>query len=162
MDFTSTGKNEVGQDISDFDAPDISPQGEAEHIAQLIAGALEKTSLVEVAEVRAVAGQVHILARVKKENERAVVHQLAKTILVRTRDICDSHIGKNYFLKGNKMVYGWAFSFGSNDLKNAAHAICGAIDEVSPRMEVLEAPLLGPGTPSGGVNVGKGASLVRG
>jgi hypothetical protein len=59
--------------------------------------------------------------------------------------------------------YGWVMTFASKDLKETARLVCEAIDSVVPRYEVMESPLLGPGTPQGqGPGGRKGAAPIRG
>lgn len=163
MDSWSTsGTNDVGQDVNEFDALEVSPGEDAEHVAGIIANALEKSGWVEIVDVKSAVGQVHLLGRVKPENERNVVHRLMENVLAKSDGKCETFFGKSYFRDSGKMKYGWAFSFASNNLREAAHAVTDAIAEVVPRIEVMEAPLLGPSTPSGSVGGSKGAAVVRG
>jgi hypothetical protein len=78
------------------------------------------------------------------------------------------HIGTKYIpRKGPKgehnVVYGWLFCFMGPDPLQMSRLVCGAIEEVFPPLEVMESPLMGPGTPqSGGSTSGKkGAAPVR-
>ena len=166
-EFTgSRGRNESDQDISEFDAPDITAQEFAEHTAQQTAGAFQATKLFEVVEVKAAVGQVHLLGRVKADHEVAFVDKIitpALRAIERSKD-CEGHICKQFLLKNDRTKYAWTFSFAANNLREAAHAICEAIAPAIPKIEVMESPLRGPGTPEGaggGKGGRKGASPVR-
>jgi len=162
MDQLEQQFDSTGFDDSAFAAPDIGPQEQAEHLANLVAKTLEDTDLVDIVEVQASLGQIHVLGRVRQDNERPLVHGVVKNILLRCNDIkCDPHIGKIFFLKNKRLVYGWIFSFASDDLFTAAQAICEAVFEIIPRKEVLESPLLGPSTPQSD-GVSKGARPIGG
>jgi hypothetical protein len=153
---------EPEDNASAFDAPNLSPQDYAEHTAQVIARILESTGLIEIVEVHASVGQVHLLGRVKAENEKRYVDTVVKNSLLAMRKVCDGFIGKQYLLREDRMVFGWVFSFGSEDLKRAAQAVADALDTLVPRREVMEAPLIGPPSPqSGGQTSGRrGASTI--
>ena len=158
----TTGTNEVGQDVSVFDAPNLSPEQHTEHTAGVLARAFEQTRLVEVVEVKAnLVNQVHLLCRVKKEAERELVHTVVTRILARLEhnERVEAFIGKEFMLKRGKVIYAWVFSFASDDVREMAHAVCDAIDEARPRTEVLESPLMGSGTPQSSSG-GRGAAPV--
>jgi hypothetical protein len=172
-------------------------------IGHAISGAVSKTGLAEIVEVKtSLAGQVHLLTRVKADNERRLVHELGYSVLRSVYGRCDSFFGKEYFIKGDKLRYGWVFSFaaknlpavaerivaasaavgdvkpgplklkygwvlsfGSKDVRRTAQYVGEALDKAIPRYEVLEAPLIGPGTPVGsptGKTGKKGAMPIRG
>ena len=162
------GFNDSGQDVTQFEAPDISPEEFAEHIASRVASALEATKMFGVVEVKAGIGQVHIMGRVKREHERRWAENVVYPMLLilERSDECNGFIGKQYLLKDGKsldnMKYAWVISFASNDLRKSASEICTSFEPAIPRVEVTEAPLMGPGTPqSGGQRSGrKGASPV--
>lgn len=160
---SARAETDLGQSVHDFDPDNVSPQEYAEHLGGIVANTLENTRLVEIVEVSAAAGQVHLLGRVKQENERTLVHEVIDSILRQADDIGELFIGKQYFLRDKKLVYGWVFSYGANDLKEATRMVCDAINEAVPPMEVLESPLVGPGTPAGSIGGrgAKGASPVR-
>lgn len=157
---------ESGQDVDDFEPPDISPEEFADHTANLVANALASTKMFGVVEVRAGIGQVHVMGRVRRERERQFVDKVVMPILrvMESSDDCNGFVGKQFILKDGAVKYAWVISFASNDLRRAASDICQAFEAVVPRIEVTEAPLLGPGTPqSGGRSTGKrGASPVAG
>jgi len=157
---------ESGQDVDEFEAPEISPEEFAEHTANLVANALSATKIFGVVEVRAGIGQVHVMGRVKRERERQFVDKVVLPILrvMESADDCNGFVGKQFILKDDSVKYAWVISFASNDLRRAASDICQAFEEVVPRVEVSESPLLGPGTPqSGGRVTGKkGASPIAG
>jgi len=168
-DFDTDGMNESGQDVGAFDAPDLSTQDYADHTAKMTANALEATGLIEIVEVRAGPGQVHLLGRVKKDNERAYVEHVVDPSLEAMEDEeVDGHICKQFFRRNGRKKYGWTFSFAAEDLRAAANTICNSFASQAPRFEVTESPLQGPGTPQGSVGAGgqgagrKGAAAVRG
>jgi len=164
-EFRTRGRNESDQDISEFEAPDISAQEYAEHTAQQTAGAFQATKLFEVVEVKASPGQVHLLGRVKADNEGAFVDKIITPVLeaIEVHQDCEGHLCKQYLRKHKRTKFAWTISFASNDLRAAAHAICEAIAPAIPKFEVMESPLTGPGTPMGSQGKGgrKGAAPVR-
>jgi len=168
--FQANGTNDLGQAVGDFEAPALSDSDYAEHTAKMMANALEATRLIEIVEVMAGPGQVHLLGRVKKDNEREFMERVGWPALeVSWDNSIKTHVGTQYFLRKSKdkRRYGWVFSFAHTDLRGAANLICQSFAGVAPRFEVAEAPLRGPGTPQGMVTSGgkgagkKGASAVR-
>jgi hypothetical protein len=164
-DFLSEGVNEVGQDVTSFDAPDIGPEEYAEHMANVLANALQATKIFGVVEVQAGIGQVNVMGRVKRDSERVFLDKVVTPILVMMNKIDDveGFIGKQFLLRDGGVKYAWVISYASNDLKKATFAVCQAFEGAIPRLEVTESPLMGPPTPqSGGTTTGrKGASPVR-
>lgn len=160
-EFQKKGKrtNEVGQDVDSFEAPEISPEEFADHMASIVANSLAATKMFEVVEVQSGIGQVHVMGRVKKEKERPFVPSVVRPILkvMKHSDNCNGFVGKQFILNDNDEVrYAWIVSFSSNDLRRATSDICQSFEAVSPKLEVTESPLLGPGTPqSGGQKTGK-------
>lgn len=164
--FETNGVNDLGQDVGTFEAPDLKDQDFADHTAKMTANALEATGLIEIVEVRAGVGQVHLLGRVKKNNERAYVERVVDPALeAMEKSKVDGHICKQFFRRNGKKKYGWTFSFAAENLSEAAGVICNSFGMLAPKFEVTEAPLTGPGTPHGSLPGGggrKGASEVRG
>ena len=163
-EFKTKGKTESGQDVGEFREPDLSSQDQAEHTAQMTARAYESTKLIEIVEVKAAPGQVHLLGRVQRNNEKTFMEKVAlPTLKAMTGDEADGHLCKQFFLKNGSLRYGWCISFASNNLKGTAYKIAEALEPVAPRLEVMEAPLQGAGTPqSGGQTTGRrGAAPVR-
>ena len=158
-----TRTNEVGQDITDFEAPELSEAEVAEHYTQLMAAAIERTGIAEIVEAKSAVGQMHWMCRVKQENERAWVHTVGFEVLHSLRNRVEVFFGKEYVLKGDKMKYGWVLSVGAKNIQEAAQLLSEALDKASPRVEVIEAPLIGQGPPVGGGAKGgrKGAAPVR-
>jgi len=161
-----------------FDAPDLSPEEFADHVARGLARALESTGLIEVKEMKTSVGQCHFFGRVHKKNLRAW-SRLTKKLLVAMEGFVDGFVGrqeivtlKNGAPKNSKNPddyihkFGHLVSVGSNDLKGAADMLAQIIVEASPRkhVEVMEYPMLGSGAPqSGGIVTGrKGAHLTSG
>jgi hypothetical protein len=158
--------SETGDALSAFDAPDISPEQHAEHLANLFANALESTKIFKSIEVRAGVGQVHVLGRVRKDNERKFLEDVVHPILIEfdKNEDCDGYCGKQFLLKDDDVKYAWVVSLTSNDLRRSIAQLCRGFESAIPvrKVEVTEAPLLGPSTPqSGGNQTGKkGAAPV--
>lgn len=165
-EFHTNGRNESGQAVSEFDAPELSAREFAEHTAKQTASAVQATQIFEVVEVKANVGQVHILGRVKKDADAQFVDKVVTPILraIRDTDGCEGHLCKQFLLKNEATKFAWTISFAANDLREAAHAVVDAIKPAIPRVEVMESPLRGPSTPQGaqGKSGRKGASPVRG
>lgn len=164
--FNSDGRTELGQSVDNFNAPDLTPEEMTEHYGNVIARALEGTGLIEVREVQAnLVNQVHIMARVKEKNARVVAQKVISALLQRTEptDI-ECFCGKQYLWVEGRLVYAWVFGFGSPDIKRMAQIVCDTIEVAVPpkRVEVLEAPLMGPGTPQSSGPGSRGAAPVRG
>jgi hypothetical protein len=152
---------------SSYDAPDLTSEDYAEHTANQTANALQATRMFEVVEVKAGIGQVHLLGRVKQENEKAFLNKVVTPVLRALEESnggCAGHICKQFIRKNGKTKYAWTVSFASADLRSASHLICEALSGAVVGREVLEAPLVGPPTPLGGGPLGgrKGATPVRG
>ena len=150
----TTGTNPSGQDVTGFSRPDLSTEEQTGHVAGIVARILEATRLVEVVESSAnLVNQVHLLCRVKAENEKKLVNTVVSALLTqeaRTEDL-DCHVGKQFLLRNGNVKYGWVFSFGAPDLNTITDSIAEALDQFIPKQEVLETPLLGHGTqPSSG------------
>ena len=162
-EFNTLGRNESDQDISEFDAPDISAQEFAEHTANQTANAFAATKMFEIVEVKAGVGQVHLLGRVRKDFDKPFVENVIDPVLraIDRTDGCEGHLCKQFLLKDDRTKFAWTISFAANDLRGAAHAICEAIAPAIPKHEVMEAPLMGPGTPVGSKGGRKGAAPVR-
>lgn len=157
---------ETGDALSAFDAPEISPEEHAEHWAGILANALTATKLMGVVEVRSGIGQVHVMGRVRRDQERLFLEKVIDPILRLFDRLEDGHgfVGKQFLLKDGEVKYAWVISFASHALKDTVTQVCRAFESAIPRLEVTEAPLLGPGAPqSGGRRSGrKGAALVTG
>lgn len=162
----TTGVTETGQRVEDFAAPDISTQEYAEHTANQAATAFQATKLFQVIEVKAGVGQVYLLGRVKKEDEKRFVDDVVDAALTAMDDErgCEGHICKQYMKHHGVVKYAWNITFAARDVRAAAHAICHALDPLIPRKEVTKMPMQGPATPtnSGAGSKGKGASPVAG
>jgi len=158
------GVTDLGQDINAFGKPNLSPEDEARHYADLLASALEATSLVEIVETKVSVGQIHMMMRVQKSNAKEYVHNVLHPILLAARGSFDLYVGTQYFIKKNTddIVFGWVFCVGATDMSDAVRAIGNILDVTSPRVVVTEAPLMGPGTPSGSVGKAgrKGAAPI--
>lgn len=158
------GRTDTEQDVNAFKAPDLTPEEYAEHTANLTANAFQATGLFEVVEVKAGVGQVHLLGRVKQDDERAFLDKVITPVLkaMDASHECEGHICKQFILKNGRTKYAWTVSFAANNLKAAAYAICEAIQPAIPKLEVMESPLVGPSTPQGAGPRGgrKGAAPV--
>src|SRR5512142_1929036 len=103
-EFKRKGKTDEGQDVDEFGAPDLSPQDYAEHTAQGCARAFENTKLIEIVEVHAGPGQIHLLGRVKKDNERIFMERVVGPVLQSfeaSEQAIDGFVGKQFFWKNN-------------------------------------------------------------
>jgi hypothetical protein len=165
-EFDGAGElTEIGDALSAFDAPDISPEEYAEHWGNMMANALSATKLIGVVEVRSGIGQVHIMGRVRRDQERMFLEKVIEKILkfLDRDDDCHGFVGKQFLIKDDNVRYAWVISLASNDLKSTVAKVCMSFESAIPKVEVSEAPLLGPSTPqSGGQKSGrKGASPVN-
>lgn len=163
-EFISQGVTEAGQEVSEFDAPDITPEDFAEHMANLLAKALSDTKMFGVVETAHGIAQVHVMGRVKREHERRFLDEVVHPILqvMEGNEDCTGFIGKQFILKDSEVRYAWVISFASNDLKQSTYDVCRSFEKAIPRREVLEAPLVGPGTPTGAVGNARGKSGAKG
>lgn len=164
--FQAKGKTDEGQDLSTFDPPELSKEQYTEHAAGVIANALEATKLVVVREVKAnLVNQVHLLCRVKESDAREVANKLVCLLLKRCEgsEKIEAFMGKQFLLVNGKMAYAWVFSFACEDLKYLMQVVCDTIEEALPRkrVEVLESPLMGSGTPQSSGPGSRGASPLK-
>jgi hypothetical protein len=164
-DFGEAGElSETGDALSAFDAPDLSPEEYAEHWANMMANALAATKLAGIVEVRSGVGQVHVMARVRRDHERLFLEKVIEHILrfFERDDNAHGFVGKQFLIKDDEVKYAWVISFASNDLRDTISKVCKSFEKAIPRMEVTEAPLMGPATPqSGGQKSGRrGATPV--
>lgn len=162
----TTGLTDSGQRVENFDAPDVSAQEYAEHTANQAATAFQATGLFQIIEVKAGPGQVYLLGRVKRDDEKRFVEGVVDAVLKacdKERDY-EVHICKQYMLHHGKTVYAWNITFASRDIRAAAHKICASFESIIPRKEVAAMPMHGPATTvnSGAGSKGRGASVVRG
>jgi hypothetical protein len=158
------GRADTSQNSDSFKPPELTPEEYAEHTANQTANAFQATKLFEVVEVKAGVGQIHLLGRVRQDDERAFLDKVITPVLkaIEASHECEGHICKQFILKNGKTKYAWTISFAANNLRAAAHAICEAISAAIPKFEVMESPLVGPKVPVGsGPGGRKGASPVR-
>ena len=147
---------------------ELGPRDVAERLAQKFAEALESTHLLDVVEIRAQTNHVNILARVSKGKEKQMIHGPAKAMLLATLGKrIEIFIGKTFFVKKNrKLMYAWAFTVASDDLAGAINLLCDVLEDSDDAggIDVMEAPLMGRGTPLGSLAVtgsgSKGAAPV--
>ena len=162
-EFQTTGRNDLGQDVAVFDAPDLSPTQITEHCAGQIANAIESTGLVEVVETMAnMVNQVHFQCRVKDSNAREVAHSMVHPLirLGCENEAYDFFLGKQFLEKKGKIVFAWIFSFSASDIQGMTRDVIDAIDHLNgnAKKEVLETPLMGSGTP---MSAGQGSRGAR-
>lgn len=144
-----------------------NPLEEAQIMADVWARALDETKLVRIVQKRVAVNQVHLLGRVKTEDERSLVRGLINKML----DVTGwefLHFGKVYMKKSEKLTYGWEFSAGKDDLPSLIRDLCDAVDEYSydegykEPAQGIEVPLIGTQAPEGSVTAGKkGAQPLR-
>jgi hypothetical protein len=171
--MTSLESEFLGQEVDDledegaeYESPDLSPQDYAERAADIMAQAFQKTGLIEVAQTKAAVGQIHLLGRVK--DEKSFVDNAVFPVLEAVDDDCESFIGIQYFLKegavsnSRRRRYGWVISFSSPDMDKTLRDVCGVLDDLYQKNELMEVPLVGKAAPqSGGSRSGrKGAAPV--
>jgi hypothetical protein len=156
------GVTDLGQNVDAFEKPNLSPEDEGKHYADLLASAMESTGLVEIVETKVSVGQIHFMCRVQKKNEKEFAYSVLKPTLLAARGSFDLFTGKQFFIKKgtDEMVFGWVFAVGSMDLTEAVRTISTILEVAAPQVMVTEAPLMGPPTPSGSVGKGgrKGAA----
>jgi hypothetical protein len=136
----------------------MSPKDVAEHYAGLFANALESTGLIDVVEIKAARNQAHVLARVKREHERQMVHGPLYAMQLATigRPI-ELFTGKVFFVKPNdpkrKLKYAWTFTVAAEDLPEAVNLLTDAVDlrDEDERLDIMEAPMPGKPQPQGDV-----------
>jgi hypothetical protein len=152
------------QPLDELDSQKLSRKEEVDRLAQITAGVLESTGLVEIVKIQAAeTGDIHLMGRVRKAQEKRFVDQVVDAILHACgENEIDQHICKHFFLKNEKKKFAWLVSFSDPDTKKAVQLICDAVRVTVAHKEVMEMPLRGPGTPqSGGRGTGrKGASPV--
>lgn len=152
---------ELNTDLDDAPDSELSNEVVTDHYAGMLAAAINKTGLGEVVETQTAFGQIHLLCRVAKEKQADWVHKIGYNMLLAKKEGgFELFFGNEYFLRNGALRYAWMISCGSKDVQDMVSRLCLSIDAVIPRREVLEAPLLGPGTPQSG-NGKKGAALVR-
>lgn len=158
------------QDPRAFDAPDLGPEDIADHIARSVAAVLEATGLIEIKEVKSSVGQCHFFGRVR-DQDKTKWAKLKKLMLITMRFECDGFVGTQDIVKLKPGApedsrnpedydhkFGHLLSIGARDLKHAAEELCKVVIEhnPTPRVEVMEAPMLGHGAPlSGGRKTGR-------
>ena len=138
-----------------------------EHYANMIANALEATGLItKVKEVKFAVGQMYFLCRVDKAAARRFVRGPGEGALRRFKGHCQVFVGTQYFIDEDtdELRFGWlvGFTFDPTELREVVEGIDAVLSKYTSKIEVLESPLMGPGTPSGGPGRGKGAAPIRG
>lgn len=133
-----------------------SPIEHAEQLARILADALESTGLIEIIEPKAAVNTIHLMARVQRQHERDVIHTIARNMLQSVAAHEEIYIGKSFFLRNGKMRYAWVFSVASDNLEDLVDVLVASIEEsyddheeeaTLKKVDVMEAPLLGPRTP---------------
>jgi len=151
----------------------MGPMEVAEELTNIMAARLEATGMIQVVEKQFHIKQVHLLCRVRQENERLVVHGPIDIMTECADDFpqfkAELFFGKTYFRKNGKLRYGWVFSFGSDDIVGLIEEMCDSLTDVSKKRKVdlMEAPLFGSPPPRGSVMGSRGGgtrgvSVVRG
>ena len=161
------GLEDDSEDHDAFEAPELSPQDYAERSANIMADAFQKTGLVEIAQVQANVGQIHLLGRVR--DEKSFIDNAVFPIMEAVDgDDCDTFMGIQYFLKegavSNRRRYGWVLSFSSPSIDKVLRKVCGVLEGLIEKKELMEMPLVGrPAPQSGGQSSGRrGASPLGG
>ena len=166
-EFLEQEVEDLEDEGADYESPDLSPQDYAERAANIMAQAFQRTGLVEIAQTKAAVGQIHLLGRVK--DEKSFVDNAVFPVLEAIDDECEAFIGIQYFLKEGAVTnmpprrrYGWVISFSSPDMDKTLRDVCGVLDDLYQKNELMEMPLVGKAAPqSGGSRSGrKGAAPV--
>jgi hypothetical protein len=141
---------------------DIGAIGDTEdhdkQLADLLARVLESTKLMEVVETKLSVGQIYFLCRVEQKSAKELMSTYGFPILEEANKpkTFDCFIGTQYLVdKRGEHRYAWVFGVGSDDLPDASRRICDIVSANAPKLEVTEAPLVGPPSPSGSVKGGR-------
>jgi len=148
----------------------FGPMAISERLARRLTQALENTGLIEIVEPRAAVGQIHLLARIRKEGEKAFLYGPGKLILSALKKFprTDIFIGKSFFIRADDLRYAWVVSIGSDQLEECVELVVNALGaefEPAPKrkLDLSETPLLGPAAPQSATRPGaRGAAPVRG
>jgi len=165
-EFHTDGKNDFGDDVEAFSS-DLRGEEIAEHAAQRTAELLENTGFTEVVDLQFGIGRVHIMTRVKADDEKAFVNQIiSPSAFMMEENGIDHWLGKQYFPKAGKLRYGWVFSYGAEDIMEAFRKVADVLStklQPAEKHEVNEMFMHGKGAPqSGGLNTGrKGAAAIK-
>lgn len=118
-----------------------------EEAAKEISTHLERTGLFESRDTSFSPGQVHILGRVKKEDQKVWVHTVYKGLLYACKkDGTDCFLGNQYMLddKTGTMLFGWVVSLSGKDPARLVDVVSSALDDLdvgAPEPDVI--PVLG-------------------
>lgn len=129
-----------------------------QEVAKILVEALNRTGVIEVLETQISVNEVHMMARVHRENEKDWVHGAARSLLYAVDDKqIELFIGKQFFLKDG-LKFAWVVAFSGPDLIKFADRLVAVIEEHQPEVEIGEQPLLGPKAPQA---KGPGSKGVR-
>jgi hypothetical protein len=135
----------------------------SEHVFGVIATELERTKLLQIAEKEhRDTGKFDYLCRVKGDQIRVFQHRLLEPLHRAAKGNFEIYTAHEFFLKDDRWVQGWHLYFAGADSREMARIITSTIEDNFPRPEVIESPLMGPGSPqSGGRGTGrKGVAAV--
>lgn len=125
--------------------------------------ALAGTKMLEIVETKHGLQEVHTILRVYREKERSFLAGPVKRILQLTQDKVDVFVGRQYILSENdELRQQFVLSLSGPRLEELLLVLEDNITSQNPKIEVEEAPLMGPSTPRGSVESGqKGARPVH-
>lgn len=106
--------------------------------------------------------QIRLLGRVPPEGMTAWLSTLESLLRVASENTTWTFdASKQYFLRGDKLLYGWRLIFQGENLTTALDSIIALIQSVKPAQKVMDVPLYAPPTRNALRN-GKGARPVSG
>lgn len=136
-----------------------------------LARALESTGLCEPVNIHFGEDRVAILCRVQQDKEKQWVDMLQKVLVAADSEAGEvhawkCHFCKNYFLKDNKMVWGWNVSIQSREMSHSLDKISmvmkGQPIRATSKKEVEEFPLFGAPADRNSPKNGKGVHTIGG
>lgn len=145
----------------------MSSQAYGERLAR----ALEATGMCEPVKVSYGEGRVAVLCRVKQEKEKQWVDMLKKVLVASEEEAKEvhawqCHFCKNYFLKGDNMVWGWNVSIQSREMSHSLDKVSLVIKgqpiRVASNREVEEFPLFGAPADRNSPKNGRGVHTIGG
>jgi len=117
--------------------------------AQLLSAAIQQTGVAEVIKASQTDSSVNLICRV---NDKKVWCKIVEYVLSRKTNWSE-HICQQYFMRNDRLVYGWNFIINSSDLDAAVKEACrlikasvGVAKQLVPSGKQLDSmPLIGAG-----------------
>ncbi len=139
--------------------------------ADRLSRALETTGLCQPVNATFGENRVAVLCRVKEENKKKWTELLHKILLIADEEseevhAWQCHFCQNYFLKDQKMVYGWNISIQSREMNISVEMISRALKGLPLRntnkRELDEFPLHGAPADRNAPKGGRGVHTIGG